>query len=223
MSGITLTNLTQAVIEEIGEVSGTSVQTYSEDRIERKVKQAFRFVLKKFWWPEYMKWYSATIDGSTGVINANLIDKTEAEIRFEDIRVILPEKATTPLALLPNTIIPTEITGNNAKYFESLHNSHVNFEDRIIQFWPKAVSTVVNIHAMEVPNPIIGETKLYLDEDLLTHGAAWLILETEALNPDAANTAQVMFDNRFKDIMKRFTDHPIAKRQNIDFITEWSR
>jgi hypothetical protein len=46
----------------IGEVAGTGVQTYSEDRVKRDVVRSFNLLFKKYNWDQYSDWLHLELD-----------------------------------------------------------------------------------------------------------------------------------------------------------------
>ncbi|MCI0557534.1 MAG: hypothetical protein MN733_03485 [Nitrososphaera sp.] len=214
----TLTQITQRVIQSIGEVEGTSVQTYSEPRVEEAIIQTFELVFRKYWWPQYCKWFQRTLDGTLGIVTASL-----SEIKdFRDIRVVIPDGEEKGIPQLPWGKNPFNLTGTKPRYYEALDSSNANFTRRL-QFWPKTATGDVFIYARLLPT-IIAETELYLDDKLLINGAAWIILEDEDINPNAAQLRKDLFEENFAAIMKELGQQPI-ENPNRDssqrYLSEW--
>lgn len=214
--------LVQKVIREIGEVEGTSVQTYSEPRVEDKVRQAVRFVMRKYWWDNYMQWFQFSLDGMNGIITDSTGLTNVKDIL--DVRAVFIDGGNVRVTRIPEGKNPFTITGTKVIYYDSLPVTDPNYAARKLQFWPKTATDNIVIHARLVPT-IQNNTVLHLNEDLLTYGAAWLILEDEDLNASAAAKNKTMFDQTFQDLMLAYGDQPIANpygQRTQDHLTEWS-
>lgn len=217
---VVFSTLVQNVIAEIGEVEGSSVQAYSEPRVEEKIRQAVRFILKKCWWDDYMKWYQVALDGTLGISTTSLVGITA----LEDVRAIYRDTTNYKLKTIPQDINPFTVTGTKPLYYEMLPHTDTNYTDRRLQFWPKDSQANLVIHARLEPT-IAEDTILHLDRDLLTWGAAWLILEDEDLNAAAAAKNKAMFEQKFQDIVHGLGDqgiqNPYGSVRHHDYYTEW--
>jgi hypothetical protein len=215
----TFSETTQEIIKSIGEVEGTSVQTYSEPRVEAALTQIFGMCFRKYWWPQYMTWSQRTLDGTLGILTANISDIRE----LRDIRTIIPDGREKGIPQLPFGRNPFNLTGTTPLYYESLDSTHASFATRLLQFWPKSATGDVFIHARLFPT-IINSTELYLDQKMLINGSAWIILEDEDINPNAAQLRKDLFEENFAAIMKEYSEQPIENsgvNTNERFMSEW--
>ena len=208
MSYKTKVQLIQDVIASIGEVEGTSVQTYAEPRVSVALDQIFTIAFRKAWWPQYTKWFELTLDGTLGIVTTNISQIKD----IRDVRCIIPSGQERALPILPPFTNPFNITGSKPRYFEALDSTHASFANRLIQFWPKTATGGVKIHARAMPT-IVNATTLYLDDIMLVNGAAWLILDDEDINPNAAANRERLFNEVFANIMKAYSDLPIENTQ----------
>lgn len=216
----------QEVIKAVGEVPGTSVQTYSEDRVERAVQATFTFLMNKNWWEDYTVWKQHELDGELGIITDDAFGgsaELEALENFNDIRIVMRGDSTEAIPVIGTGFNPFSLEGTEPRYIESLHHKDSNYLNRRIQFWPKTATGTVVTHAMYYSVPS-GEQSIYLDRSLITDGAAWMILEQEDVNPNAAGMHKSLFDNRYRDIINRMAGKPLEtpySRGQIDPRYDW--
>lgn len=211
--------LVQDAISALGEVEGTSVQTYSEPRVEVALNHIFEFAFRKVWWPQYMTWYEKALDGTLGVLTT---DFSPAVVDIRDIRAIIPENEEKSLPRLPPFKNPFNTTGTTVRYWEGLNNTSQFFDGRLLQFWPKTATGNIKIHARNMPT-VTNSTTLYIDEKLLVNGTAWTILEDEDINPNAAALRERLFNEAFADIIKQYGEHPeeTGYIASADYRTQW--
>lgn len=216
----TFATLVQRAIKVIGEVDGTSVQTYSQPRVEEALRQIFDLAFRKSWWDQYCFWYEVALDGTLGLISTDSLTSVKD---FRDVKAIIPENQDRALPRLPYGVNPFNLTGSTVMYYEPLINSHPSFAGRMFQFWPKTAVGNLKIRARILPT-LVDETIMYLDTNMLVNGAAWMILEDEDINPNAAQLRKTLFNEFFESIQKNEADQPI---ENINssgdrrFLTEW--
>lgn len=215
----TFDELVQVVVKVIGEVEGTSVNTYSIPRVETALRQIFELCFRKTWWPQYCKWFQKALDGTLGIVTTDF----EGVVDFRDIRVIMREKDEQPIPQLPKERNPFNITGTKVVYYEPLDVLNNVYDKRILQFWPKTATGNLIIHARLFPT-IVGGTKLYLDEGMLVNGAAWIILDDEGINPDAAQMRKDLFEEFWNAYKQSEADQPIENwnaPRDTRYQTEW--
>ena len=220
---LTFAQLKQRVIASIGEVEGTSVQTYSEPRVTEALEEIFTTLFRKYWWPQYLAWFGPlTLDGTLGIMTDNTFGSSVKDIR--DVKTIIPSGQEKGIPYLPDSRNPFNISGTTVRYYEALDAANANQSTRIIQFWPKTAIGTVYIQARKIPT-IVDTTLCYLDNNLMIFGASWLILEQEDINPNAAALQERMFNETFADIMKHFSDqpleNPVVGYQTERYLSEW--
>jgi hypothetical protein len=216
----TFEDLVQEVVSAVGEVEGTSVQTYSQPRVEKALRMLFSLVFRKAWWPQYCRWNELTLDGTLGVVTTNEL----ADVKdFRDFRVIIPAGQNKPIPKLPYGKNPFEISGTKPLYFESLPVTDSLYTNRKLQFWPKTAIGGVVTHARLDPT-IVNGTTLYIDENILINGAAWVILEDEDINPNAAQLKKELFEEFYTAAIKSLSDMPMENPSggiSSDYLSEW--
>ena len=224
--GTLLSSLRDDVIAYIGEVEGTSVQTYSEGRVDAALKHIFKNLHQKIWWPQYMQWFTLALDGTLGITTDATFGADGYVQHPKDIRVIIPDGRNKSIPLLPKGANPFNLSGTTPKYWESLPASSEYYASRRFQIWPKTSTGNVIVHARVRPAVITSSTQNELDDNLLIFGAAWMILEQEDINPNSAALAERMFTETYADIMKTLSNQPIenpVKGAAVEnYLADWS-
>ena len=190
------------VIELIHQVSGTSVQTYSQDIIENHINKVFNMLHQKLWWSEYMRWASPVLDESTGVVTSNLVTAPEY-MRWRDIRIIVPDGQRDAIPRLPMHVNPYELSGTVPLYVEPLNISDANFLTRVFKVWPLTATGTLRVHYRfrETEN-LATSSEVYMDNDLIVFGAVWAYLKDDGTFPEMTDEYKSLFDMRYKDVLK---------------------
>lgn len=218
------------VIKLIRQVSGSSVQTYSQPLVEDFVNQAFDFVMLKDWWGAYTRWSQVSLDGVTGVITTDLA-ATDEVITWKDIKMILP--ATNYKKKLPKLrsgLNPFLLTGTTALYAEPLPASHAQFAKRVIQIWPKTAVDDLAIRYRFRPKATFSSTdEIHLDELMLAYAATYLYLKDDGSVPDMTDDYKNLFDIRYRDLIKAEQGNIEGEIPGVDgypenngYMTEWT-
>jgi hypothetical protein len=209
----------------IGEVAGTGVQTYSEDRVMRDTIRAFNLLFKKHHWDQYACWLHLELDGTTGVIKT---DSLEGVKDFEDFISVNPANKDFGLPILPKSINPFRLTtGTDPLYWTSLHATNAKFRKRKIIVYPVTATGFIDVHVMLYPitsqdNDWAESTRMEFDRDMLAYGTAFMTLAADDLNPQAAGVAQNMMEMRFRDIINKLSSHKIPIDSRTGVPTNWT-
>ncbi len=224
MVSATVQQIVDDALTIIGEVAGSGVQTYSEDRIMRDVIRSFNLLFKKYAWPQYLDWVHLTLDGTTGIITT---DALEGVKDFEDFISVNPNGKDEGLPTLPKGINPFRLTsGTDPLYWTSLHATHANYNKRKIKIYPITATGDIDVCAKFYPitstsNDWTLESLLELDRDMLAYGTAFMTLAADDLNPQGAGVAQQMMEMRYRDIMNAMSGHKIPIRSRSGIPTSW--
>jgi hypothetical protein len=207
----------------IGEVAGVGVQQYSEDILFRHAIRGFDMLFKKYHWPNYRKWQTVTLDGTTGVITTNAFTNV---LDFEDFMSVHRSGEATPLPVLPKGRPPSTVTGTRALYWTSMHVTDTNYVNRKLQFYPTTSVGGIEVQARIYPvsSPAIDwdwEDTMYLDKSLLVYATSFMALIANALNPDAANTCKSLMETQYNNITNGLADTPIAIEHSNAVPDQW--
>jgi hypothetical protein len=215
-----ISELITAVQHEIGQVAGSGVQVYSEDRIKDKIIQCFDLVLLKYGWDSYREWFAVTLDGTTGVITTDALENVRGQ---EDILKVFRSGESVGVPTLPEDFNPFLVTGTTVRYWTGLPNSHAQFEKRKLQFWPKTAEGNVVIKARLYPSHNFGDDDiLYLDKTMLVYGSTWMTLADEGVNKESTDKNRELFDLRFRDLTKALADQDMETGQEPPrYMNEW--
>jgi len=208
----------------MGEVAGPGVQAFSEDQIFDAVVRGFDRLFKRRAWEGYAKWFQLTLDGTTGVITTDSLERVRD---FEDFIAVFRDGERTEMPRMPTRLNPyTLTTGTRPLYWTSLQVSHADYAKRKLQFYPITATGMVNVYAKEYPLEAFMESWdwediMYLDQQLLMYAGAYEALAGDDLNAQAASIAQAAMEDRFKTIMGALADQPIPIRGGADIPRDW--
>ena len=200
------------VIERVSLVPGAGTQVYAEDRIAQMIQDKFDAVFSELWWPDYMQWFTRTINGTTGLPTIDLriagssLPSADGDgiSTYFDVRAVFRSNSDSELPATPRGINPNRLTGTTAIYCEGINDS------KLIKFWPVTATSTVNIHARSHPGILTNNSNVFIDRLLLVSGAAWDYLEDDATAPGAAEKFQVAFESRLQQMKEMYSQQPIA-------------
>ena len=193
-------------------VAGTGVQVYAEDRIAEMIQHKFDVIFIQAWWPQFLTWTQFTLDGTLGVVTADL---TDAIKDFADIRVIFPENSERSLTKLNAlTFNPFNLTGSYPLFYEALGPTFDNKTSKVFNIWPKTSTGDIVINYRTKPETFVIEDEIDFDDQALILGATFDYLEDDGTNPNATQKFQLLFEARMKQLMDDLSSGPIALDPN---------
>ena len=205
--GGTVTTIVEEAQRIVGEADGIGVQLYSDDQMFDAAVRAFRMVVKKYAWHQYMEWSEHDLDGVLGIVDADAFDTVRD---FEDFLNVYREDETKPLPILPRSTNPFRLSGSTVQYWTALPATDANYATRRLQFWPKEATGTIQVQARVYPATIDWDTELEIDKDILVHGTAFQKLLGDDLNPAAAEAQRLLMEMRFDDVTAALARRPIA-------------
>ncbi len=201
----TLAQLVARTAERLSMAAGTGVQTYAEDRIAEMIQHKFDVEFDKRFWPQFSTWTTYTLDGTLGVVTADL---TEVIKRFEDIAIIYPTNSDTPIThTTPMSMNPNNIGGTSVRHYESYVATSVA---KVFRVWPRASTGTLEIYYRTKPDTFVSTDTVNFDEQLLILGAVWDYLEDDGTNPNASAKMKDLYDERSIQIGNSLDRMPIS-------------
>lgn len=199
---LTLSNLIAKVEARISEVSGPSVQTYSEDTIAGLLQEAYDYVIREAWWDHLMSWQTIALDGTTGKSTSDITCCSD----FIDIRAVFTPVSSRPLPTLPRDFNPYMILGNNiAQYLEADLTPN-----RLFHVWPLTAQGNLYLHGRKSRAADFGPADtLSFDPIALTNYAAWKMTIDDATNPGQVSAFEEAFNKRIKQLKDAYNAKPI--------------
>lgn len=192
----TLQELILDVETELGLVSGSSVQTYSEPQIVANINKAFVALAEKRFWPHLTKTTQHVLDGSVGYVT----DTNIGIQKVEDIEWIRydPYYNTCNFQNLKGEEWPDD----GGYYFDALEWDHADRDTKLIKFFPPSLNLNIKIRARRMPEPFaLMDTIIPFDKIALSHFTTANVLATDGMNPNAERRQLILFDQRYKDII----------------------
>lgn len=213
----TLTAVTQGVIKKIGLVNGTSVQTYTEPQIKVAIQDAFLMVFRKRYWEHMSDWYTATLDGATGVVTSDLSAVVKS---IEDIKLFYVGSSTRQRITKPENIEGEYVTGGTPLFYKPLTWKDPNFTTKVFKVLPITATGTIRFYARTCPDEFNDTDIVPMHSDMMEWAGAWMTLETDGLNPGNANKANSLFQVAYNDIVSNLNDDAIGigTRRNVNTI-----
>lgn len=193
-------SVVQECIVKLGQVAGTSVQTYTEPQAKLAVNRAFDFLWDKHKWDQLWRWQTATLDGVNGRINADITGVRYAT----DIGDVITHAGHRSIPF-PSSNEHLEMDAGSDPLFRTILPWDDTYaEKRFFKFWPPTATGQVDMHIGFRPDAFVGdEDVIPMDRNLIVDGAVWQLLVDDGTNPASATKAQTLFDTTFQDIMAR--------------------
>lgn len=203
----TRTQIVQNVIKKIGLVSGTTVQTYTEPQVEVAVQDAFQMLFRKRYWEQMSDWHTFTLDGVNGKVTTDLTlickgheDAKQFHVPTNRNKIVVPvgmEHLDCGNGSVPLYVTPLKYTD-------------ADFLTRVFKFWPPTATGSVRMKIRTYPQDFTNQQLVPLPADVIEWAGAWLMLETDGLNPTASNKAQSMFQIAYNDYVSSISDSEIG-------------
>lgn len=204
----TLNELVARAADRLSMVSGTGVQIYAEDTLAEMIQHKFDVLFDEAFWPQFCAWYQWTLDGTLGVVTADLTDILK---KYEDIQVIFPENSNTSVTKVSNlTTNPFELAGTTPIHHEALNSTFDNKTTRVFRVWPLASTGDIIVRVRTKPNTFTNEDEIDFDDQALILGAVFDYLEDDGTNPNATQKFQDLFESRVNQLKDNFNSGPIS-------------
>ncbi len=203
----TIEELVERVEKRLFLAAGIDVQTHAEDQIVEMIRGVYNTLFDDFWYPEYTKYMTLTLDGTTGNHTG---DVSEQIRRFKDIHSVYYDTCDTPLPML-------SIGGAI---------DEINTECVVPSDDPKKVFSILPIDS-DLPVTVWYRTRIAdsvwdndefntqipFDDDVLLYGVVYEFLVMDDSNPTATATYQSKYQGRQKQMRDAQWNIPISKRK----------
>lgn len=211
----TMSALIIDVQEALSQVSGTDVQTYAEDKIQRKLQEGFNMVRRRAWWPHLMEWRQYTLDGSTGTTTADIDDVQGCE----DIRVVFEGGTNRQLRLVPGEVNPYTLTGTRPRFYAALAQTNA----RRIKVYPITATGTLDMHVRPFEATFIPADTVPFDADCLVNYAAWNYATDDGTVVGQIGKFQALFESTLAELLKELLNAPISLNPYMKQTeTEWA-
>lgn len=185
---VAFTTLISSVERKLSQSAGVAVQKYAQPRIADMIQESFDTLFILHFWPQFMKWETITLDGTTGTPVAD-----PSVWRFEDFRAMFVTGTNhrlrqTPMSVNPNLLIQ----GDTPLYVEGQTGN------RVLQFWPKTATRTIEAHGRVKPDDFDLNSNVDFDRVLLTAHAAWKYSVDDGHNPGQAEKFKQEFNTHLQ-------------------------
>ena len=210
----TIREIVNEALTVVGEVTGPGVQVYEDDRMKADAIRAFNMMFKKYNWPQYLRWYSITLDGTTGKPTTGPFEQVQT---FEDFVAVHRNGEHHRLPIAPTRINPYALAlqgGARPMYWTSLEATDADYRLKKLKIYPITSIGDINILAKEYPliPPAIQfdwEQEFFLDKDMLVYATAFMTLSGDDLNAGAADVVRNLMEMKYRDVLSALSSHPI--------------
>jgi hypothetical protein len=193
-------DIQQDVLVMMGQVSGSSVQTYTEPLIDLAINRIFDFLWEKQKWPHLWTWETKTLDGVTGKFTTPLSTVREWE-DIAEFRVGGTERGIPMASGNEHTLG----SGSSApRHYTILPWDDADSETKFVKFWPVTSLGTVDILVGHRPDVFaLPDDKIPMKKSLMVDGCVWWMLEDDGMNPASVEKARLAFDLNYQDTAGR--------------------
>ena len=203
-----VSDIVNAVINELSQVPGVATQIYSAGRIQQHVQDALLLELEEMWWPDYMTYLGPIpLDGTTGSLTQDLIGPLAAITEYRDIAAVFRGGSNRKLREMPQSVNPLTLTSGMASFYLA---PDYTVPARPFKVWPPDSSISVVVWARQRPSlPLAIDARVFIDQLLLQYDACWMYCVDDGTIPAQVNKFQVLAQNRRRMIKAGFSQHPL--------------
>lgn len=203
----TINQLIVRIEERLALAAGLNVQIHAENRLIETLRSSYNILFDDFWWPEYTKSATYTLDGTTGQITT---DVTNIIRRYADIQYVYYDQDEHPLPHLQRTTNPARI--------KTRCITPSGDPETVFKVYP--VDTTGNVHvwyrtriADSVWEDSEFDTEINMDDELLIYSVCYDFMVDDASNDMAAQKFLQKLNARLKQLRAQQYLSPISKRQ----------
>ena len=203
-----VSDIVNAVINELSQVPGIATQVYASGRIQQHVKDALLLELEEMWWPDYMCYLGPIpLDGTTGSLTQDLIGPLATITEYRDVAAVFHGNSNRKLREFPQSMNPTIMSGGLSSYYMV---PDYTTPGRPFKVYPPDSSVGVVCWVRQRPKlPLSNTDKVYIDQLLLQYDACWMYAVDDGTVPAQVNKFQVLAQNRRRMIKAAFAQQPL--------------
>jgi len=160
-------------------------------------------------WPQFCTWRQYVLDGTLGVVTADLTDVIK---RIEDIQVIFPTTSSNAAVtkMSPSVTNPYTFSGTVPIHYEGLSSAFTNKTTKVFRIWPLTATGTIALRHRTKPDTFVGTDEIDFDDQALILGAVYDYLEDDGTNPNATQKFQGLFETRVTQLKNNFNSGPIS-------------
>lgn len=197
------------VLKDVGLVAGTGVQTYTEPLVYASIQTMFDMMFRKRFWDHLTDWHQFTVDGVSGLFTTD-IDTVCKD--FTDIGSVYTENFARKV-VKPVDVEHFVVTGSDALYYTPIKfdsSSTSTFVKKVIKIWPITAVNTLNIRIRTKPDDFVPDDIVPFPSDIISMAAAWNLLDSDGINPTAAQKAQQLYEVLYRDYIASFAEDDIG-------------
>jgi len=220
MARILVSDLVEEVQRELSQVEGTVTNLYGTPRTIQHIQDAYLSLIEEFGDDALYEYNDATLDGSTGIIDADLTTTLDNHVidRWEDIIHVWNDGSNRPLDIVPPRTNIRNITGDTARYIAGNTT-----EFRPFRCYPITAANDVVVYSRAHPTlPITEDSYIYIDRLLVTYYAAYLYTQDDASVPGQVDKFERLYEQRLKQIKSARNNQPVKLDPRSSVHDSWT-
>lgn len=190
----TVENIILKVLTELGLVSGTGSQIYTEPQIVDHITASFDTIFTKRFWPHLTKTTTHTLDGAAGVITDTLVGVTSYD-DIEWVRYSPYSQAQTMKRLQGREWQPEW-----QECIDIIPYNDTHWDTKFFRVYPVSYANTIKVRARRHPGNI-NTGIIPFDWIALKHLAASNILASDGMNVTNAQRQLALFESRYEDLI----------------------
>ncbi len=228
MAFLSYTDLIQATIRRLRQVTGQATQLYSQDEIAQLLIEQYEIVRNERWWDHLMSRAAVQLDGVNGLPTVGFPGAREG---FRDVQAIYFRNISTQLPQITRDVNPYRLTGTYPRFVEPLAYADDSTEPRLLfRIWPLASVTTtdepIRVVYRRDPDDLFTDNSVVVpfDSGVLINMAAARYLAQDGTNPGAVgdmnNTALLRLEQ-----LRRSHDSTVImldRRTTTPGLDEWA-
>lgn len=214
MAFTAITDLVAMVINELSQVAGVVTQKYSAPIITQYLQNAYMMEIEEVWWPDYMGYFTATIDGTTGRLANDLTGSISSIDDYGDIQHVWPVASNVPLMALPENVNPSTFTSSTQAPTSTAQPVYI-LPDYAVPHRPFRVLPSNSVGPLTVRArqrtafPFTNATRVGIDPLLLMFDATWMYCTNDGTLPAQVAKYELLIRKRRQTMISRFNNQPI--------------